>query len=409
MLLGVTTLSIKLPSLILGVLSFVGILILLKNWLKENVAVIAALIVITSSQFIFTSQDGTPTIMYVFFSTWLLVFALKVSRKINQRSFWEFLLMTTLVLSLYTPLSIYIIIALASATILHPHLRYIVVRLSRKKLLAAGTIGLVLLAPLILAIVTKPDIGLRLLGIPESEIDVRNNLTDLSGTFFNFGWPGASDYPRSRYTLPTLLLMLLGVVQLFQTRYTARSYIITSWILLLTPIILINPERTIITFVPLMLLIAAGIDVLLRRWYSLFPRNPYARVAGLVPITILVAGMALVGIERYFYAYRYSPPIASQFTNDLSLLHQELNELDSKEITLLVTKPELSFYQAVAEHRDGLSVTVSGLSSDVDQTVIATRAAFYEGSAGSIQPSQIITNGKSSDSDRLYLYKSTDK
>ena len=32
MLLGVTTLSIKLPSLVLGLLSLIGIILLLKNW-----------------------------------------------------------------------------------------------------------------------------------------------------------------------------------------------------------------------------------------------------------------------------------------------------------------------------------------------------------------------------------------
>lgn len=408
-LFGITTLSIKLPSLILGILSLLGIILLLRNWFRANVAVIAALIVITTSQFIFASQDGTPTIMYIFLSTWLLFLALKVSRQFNQRSFWEFLLIAALALSLYTPLSVYIILALVSATLLHPHLRFIVARLSRKKLLAAGALGLVLLAPLIMALISKPEIGLTLLGIPETPIDLKENVTELARANLSFIMPSPDRQPQSLYTLPSMLLMILGLTRLFQTRHTARSYIIFSWIILLAPVILLNPTKTAVTYVPVMLLIAAGIDVLLHRWYSLFPRNPYARVAGLVPITILIGGMSLVGIERYFYVYRYSPPVVAEYSNDLRLLNEELSRLENQPVTLRASGPELPFYEAVAKYDDQLHVASPDQSAPNDQPVIATRQAFYERPDETGSPDKIITNGKSSESDRLYLYKSSEE
>src|SRR5690606_34134711 len=117
-----------------------------------------------------------------------------------------------------------------------------------------------------------------------------------------------------------------------------------GWFILLAPIILFNPARTAITFVPVMLLIAAGIDELLLSWYRMFPRNPYARVAGLFPITLLIVGMALTGIERYFYTYRYSPDVANNFSNDLRLLSNELAARGNEPIVLVTTKTELPFY-----------------------------------------------------------------
>ncbi len=48
------------------------------------------------------------------------------------------------------------------------------------------------------------------------------------------------------------------------------------------PVILINPIFTSVTFVPIVLLLAAGLTSLIGYWYRLFPRNPYARVAGLI-------------------------------------------------------------------------------------------------------------------------------
>ncbi len=407
-LLGITTLSIKLPSLILGLLSLVGIILLLRHWFHTNVAVISALIVITTSQFIFTSQDGTPTIMYIFLPTWLLLLALSVSRHgEKRRGIWEILLVAVLALSLYTPLSVYIIVALVSATILHPHLRYIVGRLPRRRLLVAGVVGLVLLAPLAAAIGLEPKVGRTLLGIPEAWPDLGENIIVLFEAHLGFLMPNAEDAAQPVYTLPALLLMLLGGLHLFTTRHTARSYTITSWLLLLTPIVILNPSKTAITFVPVMLLIAAGLDELLYRWYSLFPRNPYARIAGLLPVTLLVAGMALSGAERYFYTYRYSPPVASEYTNDLKLLSNELrSEEGTPPDTLLVAAPELAFYRAVADRNDSVAVIASDQPVPDDGTFIVTRAAFYERDIDQKVPSKIITNGKSSESDRLYLYNS---
>lgn len=409
MIFGITTFSIKLPSLILGLLSLTGIILLLRHWFHVNVAVISALIVITASQFIFSSQDGTPTIMYVFMPTWLLLLALKVSRQIDQRSFWELLLVAALALSLYTPLSVYIILALVSATLLHPHLRYIVGRLSRRKLLVATTMGLALLSPLIMALITKPEIGLTLLGVPDTWPDIKTAGFMLIETHFGFILPDTDEQAQPIYTLPSLLLMVLGIVHLFKTKHTARSYIITSWMVLLAPIILINPTKTAITFVPVMLLIAAGIDELLHRWYSMFPRNPYARIAGLFPITLLVVGMALTGVERYFYIYRYSPPVAADFSDDLNLLGAELRSLDGQSTVLLPTQAELPFYQAVAGYTDSIQIVSPDQPLPSDGQFIVTRDAFKERNMGKKEPAKIITNGKSEKSDRLYLYKTAEE
>lgn len=406
-LLGVTTLSVKLPSLILSVLSIIGIILLLRQWFHENVAAIAALVVITASQFIFASQDGTPTIMYIVIPTWLLFVALKVSRQTRTRNLWEIVLMATLAISIYTPLSIYIILALFSATVLHPHLRYIVGNLSRRKLIVAVVAGLIVLAPLIAALVMKPELGLILLGIPSTPPDILANGWKLLETYFGFTWSEAGDQFRPIYTLPLMLLMIIGLIQLITTRYTARNYIITSWIVLLTLIILVNPSKTTVTFVPVMLLIAGGIDVLLHRWYRLFPRNPYARVAGLLPITILVAGIAFTGIERYFYTYHYNPAVSTYFVNDLNLLDDELDTLDGEHVAVLVTNNELPFYRVVASYQDNITVIEPGNSLPTDQHAVATRGAFHERKLPS--PAKIITNSQSTEADRLYLYNPAQK
>lgn len=402
-LFGITTLSIKLPSLFLGVIAAIGIIFLLRSWFHDNVAIIAALVALTASQFIYSTQEGTPSIMYILLPVWLLLSAMMVSRQLGKRSFWEFLLMATAALSLYTPLSAYILVALLSATLLHPHLRFIVGRVSKQKLIIASLCSLVLLAPLIVSLILQPSLALVLLGIPRTLPNVQANAVELGREYFSFLSSGTRDQIMPIYSLSTLAFVLLGLTRLITTKYTARSYIITSWCLLLIPVLLLNPLKTTITFVPVMLLVAMGAEVLLGRWYRLFPRNPYARVAGLVPITILIAGMTLSGMERYLYGYHYNPTVASNFSSDLNLLHEQLNDHRSAPLSLVVSSEEAPFYQAVASHMKEIAVVSPDQPIPSGIKTIVTRSAYH--ARGLSDPTSIVTNGFSNESDRLYLYK----
>ncbi|HRQ86905.1 MAG TPA: hypothetical protein PLY16_02230, partial [Candidatus Saccharibacteria bacterium] len=69
------------------------------------------------------------------------------------------------------------------------------------------------------------------------------------------------------------------------------------------PVLLLNPSFTTVSFLPSVLMLAAGLTSLIGYWYRLFPLNPYARVAGLIPIVVLVGTLIFSGLERYFYGY----------------------------------------------------------------------------------------------------------
>ena len=65
-LLGVTILSIKLPSIILYVISSIAIFLLLRRWFKPNVVILSMLIMATTAQLLFIGQSATSGILYVF-------------------------------------------------------------------------------------------------------------------------------------------------------------------------------------------------------------------------------------------------------------------------------------------------------------------------------------------------------
>lgn len=395
---GANEFAIKLPSLILGFFTAIGLILLLRRWFRPSIAILTTLIAITTSQYLFISQLGAPGILYVFWPIALLYLGTQITRATKHRLVWKLLFAITAAVSLYSPLSIYSLLAIAITIALHPHLRAIVRRLSRPKLAICLASALVLLAPLGYAIWLNPQLGLTLLGIPTQEpIDILQNLRDQVNQYFNFALPSATTVMTPVFGLGTMLLILLGLYRLIRTRETTRSYLIIIWIICLIPALLLNPRFTSVVFLPAVLLLAAGITSLISYWYRLFPLNPYARIAGLLPIAMLVFTLIVTGVDRFAYGYHYSPNIASNFSRDLDLLPKGKQ-------TIVVSANEKEFYTALTTYRKELTVA----DQVTQDTIIATREARTQ-VPGNYTVTEIITNPYQAEADRFYRYQKNDQ
>lgn len=389
---GVSLLTIKLPSLILALLTAIGFVLLLRRWFKPNIAILTALIAISTSQFLFIAQSGTPSILYLFWPVVLLLLGTQITRVKKFRFLWKVLFALSAGLSLYTPLGIYPLIAVLLAIVLHPHLRSIIRRLSKVRLSVVAAIFLATIAPLVWLITQKPALGLTLLGFPQrgDAINLGENVVTILKQYFLFWHPGATEIMTPLFGLGTAILIGLGLYRLIRTRETTRSYLIIFWIVCLTPILIFNPQFTSVVFVPSMLMLAAGLTSLISYWYRLFPLNPYARISGLVPIVILVGVMITTGLVRYAYGYHYNPQVTPLFSTDLANLPK-----DTKQI--VVSEAELPFYKAVARYRTQLEPVKVPTASPF----IITRDA-RQTLSGDYTIVRIITNPRTDSADRFY-------
>lgn len=393
-LLGVTVFTIKLPSLILALFSAVGMVFLLRRWFKPNIAVIVSIITVTTGQFMYVAQVGAPSILYIFWPIALLLLGTQITRVKKWRFLWKILFAITAALSLYTPLSVYPLLAIALAIVFHPHLRAIIRRLSRFRLTVVSGIFLVGIAPLIWFITLNPQLGLTLLGAPSNGAapDLVANTIEVSKQYFLFWQPSSSEVMTPVFGLGSALLIALGFYRLVRTRETTRSYLIIFWIACIIPVLILNPRFTTVTFVPAVLMLAAGLTSLIGYWYRLFPRNPYARVTGLVPIVILVGALITTGLIRYVYGYHYTPSVATLFSRDLRLLPEDTRQL-------VTTKDEAPFYVSVSKYRDDLIV----VETPTDPTFTVTRQARKEFEGYSVE--RIITTPYKNDADRFYVMR----
>lgn len=388
---GVTVFTIKLPSIILAFLSAIGIIFVLRRWFKPSVGVMASLVAITTGQFLFIAQDGTPNVLYLFWPACLLLLATLISYQKKLKGLYVLGFCITFALSMYTPLSIYLLIAFGIVILLHPHLRYIIRQVPNVPLIIGMVLVVALTTPLVIALIKTPSLGLTLLGIPSHWPNLSANLVSLGAEYFGFSKPGGLTLMTPFFELGSMLLIAIGIYCVLKTRVTARNYMIISWVVCLVPLMIINPNLTSITFLPLVLLLATGLNTLLTYWYRFFPNNPYARIGGLIPAIILVSVLVFSGANRFIYGYKYDPSIVSNFANDLSIIPKDVKYL-------VVANSELAFYTIVSDHNKQFGV----FTTPTGNSFIATRKSHQ--TFNGYQVGRIITSSTYNDSDRFYLY-----
>ncbi len=403
--LDVNLFAIKLPSMVLATGSVLALYGLLRLWFRRNVAIISSIIAVVTGQFLMLIQLGTPAVGYIFWNAAILYSVSMLVRTEKYRIVWLFAATTFAALSMYSPLQIYIVVALLATCAVHPHARFVVLQIKNWALTACAVWFILLVTPLILSIVQQPSIAATLLGIPAqfswpSLHIVRQQLLQYVG----FSSPSSGTRISPAYGLGVVALALVGLYHLLTAKYTAKSYILTIWFLLLLPSIVSNPDAVMVTFVPVLLLVAYGIDYIIRSWYRLFPTNPYARVFGLIPLSVLVFGLIFSGVERFVYGYHYDPRSSGAFSNDLQLLDSVVDANKNKPILVVVPESMREFYTVYSDRKPVTPrVQVASALNPLPGGVTIVHHDSQVTRPG--VPSQILVSRVTNNADRFYLYK----
>lgn len=391
---GLTPTAIKLPSIILGAIMGVSIVLMLQKWFRKNVAIITAVIAVTSVGFLTLARTGTPMIMTAFWTVMLLLGATHVLHSSKYQFFWKLFCFACVALLAYSPFGIYPLLALAIAGIFHPHVRY---RLKQGKWwqhVILISLVVIILAPLVIAIIFSSHIALTLLGL--DRLDQFNWHTlpgvalGIGGDLFNFTRNTVGAIVTPLFGIATTVLLLLGILKLCTASYSARSYMLFIWGILLIPVLLLRPDMLLLVLIPSTLVLAIGIETLIRQWYDLFPRNPYARIAALIPLTILVFSIVAINMERYFYGHHYNPQV-SEFHAELpavrAVLHENKENVQTKGI-LVVPRDQVAFYDLLRREYPQLRIASAVESVPKTPTIVLDEAT----AAITVQPKGIVTS-----------------
>ena len=258
-----------------------------------------------------------------------------------------------------------------------------------------ATFGVILL-PLIVAVVRDFSIIKTIFGIPNS-LNIFENLGVLISNLFSFSSKSSNGVVSPIINPPVAILIAIGLYFTFSAKHTAKSYLVNIWSVILLVVCLINPNLTAILFVPIFILTITGLQSLIQTWYTIFPQNPYARVAGLIPISIFIASLLFISLNNFRQSYIYSPDVVSNFNQDLRILLEKT----SGERNLLVSKSEADFY--------GILVKKSGgkiLSKIEGNNLIVSKQAFENLEIPqNYKIEKILVSSRKDNSDRFYILK----
>ena len=395
---GLSAYAIELPSILIGLALGVLLILLLNRWFKNNVAILASILTILSTPFLYLVGSGTPLIMLVFWPTLLLWLGSKIQGVTRPRISYYFLFIVALILSIFTPYIIYLAILIFFYAIAHPHLRYTIKNLPR-----IPFIGLCLLAAIGIALIgfaafKNPATGMELFFA--KDFTISNFFSNIRLGFSPFlSWNGnvEGSLLSPMIGLPVVALAITGIISTAKGFFASRNSIATLLLFFVVIISGLNSDTAILTILPLAILVAHGIRYILEKWYGLFPENPYARIFAILPISLFIAIILISGSAHFIFGYRYNPAVSNQFQNDLELIYANVEP----GTTILVSGGtlEYDFYRILADQgKYAVTSTPESLSGPV-----ATLGKWPTDLEK--QLSLIIPSPKSQNSDRIYIYK----
>ncbi len=394
-LFGLTPYAIKLPSIIIGLFLGLLLILLLNRWFKNNISLLASCLVVLSTPFLFLAGSGTPLIMLVFWPTLLLWLGSKIQGENKPRPIYSFIFGIALLFSIFTPYMLYFAIFCVFFVFIQPHLRFIVKNLPRIPLIILGLFVLGGIATLTMNIINQPSTIMELLFAKNYEISsFFSNIGD--GFSLVWSWRGLASgvFLAPLVGLPVFALVLIGLFSTARGFFASRNSIASLLIVFTVVITGFKPDSIVFLLLPISILTAHGLKYALEKWYGLFPENPYARVAAIIPLSVLFGVIIIPSLLQYIYGYRYNPNVVSEYNYDLITIRKNLtNE------TLLVPN-NYDFYK-ILEHSSNIEVI-----DELPESPQIQKLAILRGrSEGSLyQLDKIITSPLSKDSDIIYLY-----
>lgn len=396
---GPSVFGIRLVSVILGILTGGLVVASVKNLVRSNIAIISGLIISSSVFFLNYARLGAPMIMSMFLLS-LAIFAIsKYLTSTKHRTAWILVTVFAAIVGAYSPLGIYLLLALILIAIFHPNVRLLVKRMKVWQTLLASVVAIALLMPLVFTIVKDPSVLLTLLGVDNlvyAPTDIWHNIQALimPWSIDSFG------LVTPFFNIVEIALVVIGIVTLMRQFFSARSQLFLGLGLLAFLVSMFDITNAYIMFIPYVFLMAFGVQTIVDKWYTLFPVNPYARIAGLIPIGILTLGLIFANFSQYNASNFYDKNVIYTRNETYQTVRNELTNLRAHSVSLVVDKSETELYDTLKNEFD--NVTIDSMVDNNTDVQIFIPSTFYQKSK---KPSRIITNGNSQDYVMLKIYQ----
>lgn len=340
-LLGVTTLSLRLPSVLIAGATVIGLYALLKRLFGRATALLSTAIFVSADWFLFVARLGVGAVELSFWLVWTL-FA--ITKLIERRNGWLIFMAFTLGGLSFAPFGILASLTILSCLVAFGLFRQRILEISWWIQLLSGLIILSWLGILAAVGFRNSEFIKSLFGIQQElpnfveygknvvvntagiigVLPTHNPLLGPSGVFF--------------VRFFELVFALFGAAMLWRGRIN-RLYLtlfVISIVLALTSGLSSGARGGSLIIIPATVFITAGVRHFVHRWQRTFPKNPYARITGFVPLALLFVLVVGFHYQSYFTLWPNQLATRNTFSTDYQLLKTELDTPESSKSCVVV-------------------------------------------------------------------------
>lgn len=377
----------RLSSAVLGVGCVVLMYKVITLKFSARIGIVSSIIFASSSWLLSYARFGHPAIATVFLLTALIFTAYKAY---ETRSVpWLVALALVCSVGLYHRWFVYFFIigAIVSLPVIKEQAH--LTKKRTKQIFVA--VGLIVVLPLVIALFRNPELARVLLNLPDAFPSPADLLTNAQESIAHVFW-ASRDFPALHLgSVPMLdifsaAMVALGLYHLdHEISKTLSRFVLVSFVFsfgLLT----INPDpfayAVLIPFT--YVLLAAGFIMLNGQWNEIFPKNPVARTAAFLPLTVLVLSVMAYHNERYFLAWPRTTEVIQQYPEAIGRLNGFIKE-NSDQLVVIGVPEEEATYEIVTRTYDG----VQFISTDTDVQILSAQTAVITPEADPMIPEAV--------------------
>lgn len=307
--------AIRAVSILFLGISIVAIYRILKRWHSDKIALFATSMFALNATTLAVGRLATPLVLIL---SWSIVISILMwlqhgkSRKVAPISLS--VISTALI---YIPGAPYFFILLG--VLFGKKLLLVIKNLSTKVLVSAIIATIFAFTPLVLSFINNTNLIKEWLLLPQS-IEwgtVINNILKIPSAYI---YKTPVDPLLNIGTLPVLDVAAGGLFLIGAYAYHKKSKLERTKIMVLTGLfgIILGALGQVTIGIILLLpfaysVIAAGISYILDEWYSVFPKNPFARSFGLLLVTLVVLMSVYYQATRFFVVWPQTPETRSTY------------------------------------------------------------------------------------------------
>jgi len=301
--------SMRAISAFYGVIFVIIFFLLAKIWFSPKIAWVTSAMLLSSGLFLNYTRLATTDILVplgllgLMWSGWWIFQSKNTNIKIVSS-------MIILASCIYIPGLIWFVGLIVLA--LGKRITKILKKTNVTSIVIASLLLVVLLTPLLRSLFLNPKLIIEWLALP-STLSIHDFIKNLIMVSASLVVRSTFDPIYNLGRLPyldilTIALLVLGVYA-FLLRYSlVRTRMLIGALCIAWLLIATQNEIRINLLLPLIyLMVAGGIMFILQQWYSVFPKNPIARMLAIIMVLAVVSISIFYNSTRYFVAWSNNP------------------------------------------------------------------------------------------------------